>query len=173
MFLSLRTGNPLAIKMDQSGNVRSCVDFSTPQLQLYQVSYMQWLSLLWTKVLTEKLRKIQASTGFEPVPSCVLIGSSAQAEPPGNLTFLQSNLCNYLLIIKSTQEGNPSFPSKPRDLVLNQSLGSIFFLRFFHVSTFKLPTFFLSTLLENSTSGTKKSPGSCSEALVFIFNEMQ
>ena len=107
------------------------------------------------------------------MPSCVLIGSSAKAEPPGSLTFLQSNLCNYLLIKKSTQEGNPSFPSKPRrDLVLTQSLGSIFFLRFFHVSTFKLPTFFLSTLLENSTTGTKKSPGSCSEALVFIFNEM-
>ena len=30
MFLSLRTGNPLAIKMDQSGNVRSCIDFNTP-----------------------------------------------------------------------------------------------------------------------------------------------
>lgn len=104
------------------------------------------------------------------MPSCVLIGSSAQAEPPGSLTFLQSNLCNYLLTIKSTQEGNPSFPSKPRrDLVLTQSLGLIFFLRFFHVSTFKLLTFllrmetrdlrkfrFLSTLLENSTSGTKK-----------------
>ena len=82
--------------------------------------------------LTEKLRKIQASTGFEPVPSCVLIGSSAQAEPPGSLTFLQSNLCNYLLTIKSTQEGNPSFPSKPRrDLVLTQSLGSIFFSAIF------------------------------------------
>ena len=29
MFLSLRTGNPLAIKMDQSGNVRSCIDLNT------------------------------------------------------------------------------------------------------------------------------------------------